>query len=73
MGVVIQYEGITLESSAKYLAKCTGLRTQKHHKSISIQTAIRYHEDLNILECEIMPHEHYKCNMHYNYFNQGKK
>ena len=58
---VPQYHGSTLESSAKYLAKCPGLRTPEYHKSIYIQTDIRYHEYLTILECKRIYHADSEC------------
>ena len=51
-GSVLNFDGGRPEAIAKDLAKCPGLRTQKHHKSITIQTAKRYHEDITLFECE---------------------
>ena len=51
-GSPIVYDGSRQESNASTLAKCPGLRTQKHHKTISIQTACRYHEDLTVVEAQ---------------------
>ena len=70
LGSLPQYDGSTLESHAKFLSKSPGLRTNMHHKSISIQTAIRYHEDLTILECERLYHRNRLINTTYSYFNK---
>ena len=50
-----------------------------HHKSISLQTANRYHEDLTILECERLyhrdcsiPYQKRKIHETYTYFNEKK-
>lgn len=51
-GSIPNYDGSRPESIAKDLAKSPGLRTQKQQKSITFQTAIRYHEDQTILEAE---------------------
>ena len=51
-GAVPNIDGSRQESNAKQLAKCPGLRTQKQHRTICIQSAFRYHEDLTILEAE---------------------
>ena len=70
-GPLENYDGARQEANAKYLAKCPALRTQKHHKSISIQTANRYHEDLTIVDAERMYHEHLteKEDKEYDYFS----
>ena len=68
LGGVPQYDGSTLESSAKYLANVL-VWDQKHHKSISIQTAIKYYEDLTILNCDRIYHADSKFQIHYNHFN----
>ena len=39
-GAVPNYDGSRPESIAKELAKTPGIRTQRHHKSITLQTAI---------------------------------
>ena len=70
LGSLPQYDGSTLESHAKYLSKSPGLRTNMHHKSISIQTAVRYHEDLTILECERLYHRNRNIQSNYSYFNK---
>lgn len=74
-GPVSTYDGARPEANAKELAKCPGLRTQKHHKSISYQTACRYHEDLTIMECERLLRQ--KCKIldgsEYSYFNKEKE
>lgn len=51
-GSIPNYDGSRPEAIAKDLAKSPGLRTQKHHKSITIQTAKRYHEDIMVIEAE---------------------
>ena len=63
-GAIPNYDGSRPEAIAKDLAKSPGLRTQKHHKSITIQTATRYHEDLTILEAERL---YYQRLLHSNY------
>lgn len=73
-GPVCTYDGARPEANAKELAKCPGLRTQKHHKSISYQTAKRYHEDLTMLEAErllLRQCSYFDCS--YSYFNQDCK
>ena len=70
LGSLPQYDGSTLESHAKYLSKSPGLRTNMHHNSISIQTAVRYHEDLTILECERLYHRNRNIQSNYSYFNK---
>ena len=57
-GPPMDVDGSRNESNASVLGKCPGLRTQMHHKTISIHTANRYHEDLTILKAEAMFHNH---------------
>lgn len=78
-GAIGNYDGSRPEGNAKELAKSPGLRTQMHHKSISLQTANRYHEDLTILECERLyhrdcsiPYQKSKIHETYTYFSEKK-
>ena len=64
-GSIPNYDGSQPEAIAKDLAKCPGLRTQKHHKSITIQTANRYHEDITIFEAERICKSKEKNNLRY--------
>ena len=70
-GSVINFDGGRPEAIAKDLAKCPGLRTQKHHKSITIQTAKRYHEDITIFESERIYNK--KLNYNERYVNKRKR
>ena len=79
-GSVLNFDGGRPEAIAKDLAKCPGLRTQKHHQSITIQTAKHYHEDLTLFECEQLYNEKIVNNekssslkriMTYTYFNNN--
>ena len=79
-GSVLNFDGGRPEAIAKDLAKCPGLRTQKHHKSITIQTAKRYHEDITLFECERLYNKKISCNekclsksrnKNYTYFNKN--
>ena len=83
-GSVRNYDGSRPEAIAKYIAKSPGKRTQKHHKSLSIQTATRYHEDITILEAERLYHRNESMkrkrnkkknspNDSYSYFNKDLK
>ena len=73
-GPVSCYDGARPEANAKELAKCPGLRTQKHHKSISFQTALRYHEDLTMIEAERLMMMHCPhLNSSFRYFNKKKE
>jgi hypothetical protein len=51
-GPVENYDTARLEANAKESGKTPALRTQMQHKTISYQTAVRYHEDLTVLEAE---------------------
>ncbi len=49
-GPVENYDGSRPESNAREIVKSPALRTQKSHRSLSIQTASRYHEFITIVE-----------------------
>ena len=76
-GLQMNYNTSRQEANAKDLAKCPGLRTQMHHKSLSIQTANRYHEDVTMLEAERLVDQcrngkfmyDKQCRSSYSYFN----
>ena len=51
-GSVLGIDTSRLEGIAKELGKDPGLQTQRHHKSITFQTACRYHENLTLCEAE---------------------
>ena len=77
-GSPIHYDGSRQESNASYMGKISGLRTQKNHKSLCIQTAARYHEDLQVLELQRRMHNLVKSNSQsfvddkYTYFGSAK-
>jgi hypothetical protein len=77
-GSPIHYDGSRQESNASYMGKISGLRTQKNHKSLCIQTATRYHEDLQVLELQRRMHNLVKSNSQnlvddkYTYFGSAK-
>lgn len=56
-GPVLNYDTGRQESNAKDTGKTPALRTQKHHSTISYQTATRNHEDLTIQEAEQLFHD----------------
>ena len=72
-GAVGNYDGSRPEAIAKDLAKSPGLRTQKNHKSISFQSASRYHEDITVAEAERIFHESFEYESSYTYFGPKKE
>ena len=75
-GPVENYDTARLEANAKESGKTPALRTQKQHKTISYQTAARYHEDLTVLEAENLLFQccgvdAFSSNRQYSYFNKA--
>ena len=82
-GSASNFDGSRPEAIAKDLAKSPGMRTQKRHKTINYDTAIRYHQDVTILEAERLFNNKLNCSSYrkmksdkkkpYSYFSQVNK
>ena len=69
-GSVPNYDGSRPEAIAKELAKAPAKRTQKHHKSISYQTAMKYHQDITFSEALRLHNNCIPIVTDYSYFNR---